>query len=190
MHHADLVSQRVMPATVRADPCRVEIDYRLPRTDRNYSDYLGMYFPCSVNRFGAYVCASHAFGLPGDPPRTKQNARYVAATGTIRLDRPPSHPVSVREPACVRRYRVIDGFIQPFDSEGKLRAGLTLGRSVSLACETFAGHPEASTLLACGGGLSCFVPRLPVRNGQLLACPTSPGSRTFERGRLDVHPQP
>jgi hypothetical protein len=175
---------------VKTKPCRVEIDYRFSRSDPLYKEYLGTYFPCALNRFGAYVCAEHAVGLPRDPPRTGQNARYFFKNGTIRLNRPPTGPVPLTKPDWVRRYQVTQGFIEPFDQRGRLRAGLRLrGRVAALSCGTFP-NIDHSTLIGCGAGLYCFVPRLPVRNKELIACPTDHGSRLFNRGRLIVYPSP
>jgi hypothetical protein len=178
------------PVTVRIEPCRIEIDYRFSRSDPAYKHYLGTYFPCALNRFGAYVCTEHALGLPDAPPRTGQNARYFSNDGTIRLHRPPTHPISVAKPDWVRRYPVTEGFIEPFDENGKLRTGLKLRGPVgSTACATFP-NIDHSTLIGCGAGLYCFVPRLPVRNKEPIACPTDRGSRLFKRGRLVVFPNP
>lgn len=179
-----------VPATVRAEPCRVAIDYRLRPSDPAYNDYLGTFFPCSVNRFGAYVCASHALGIPGDPARTGQNADYFIRRGRLQLRRPPARPVVTKKPDWVRRYRVDHSFIVPYDRRGRLRAGLTLRRTISMACETFANIPHPTTLLSCGAGLYCFASSLPVRDGERIACPTEPGARLFRRGRLRVSPAP
>jgi hypothetical protein len=189
-HAFVLPPQRSVPARVRAKPCRIEIDYRLSRSDSLYKSYLGMYFPCALNRFQAYVCAEHADGRPGARPRRNQNARYFARDGTIRLNRPPARAVSVPKPDWVRRYPVTAGFIEPFDRNGKLRAGLRFGRTLrSPACATFP-RIDRTTLIACGGGRYCFVPRLPVRNHELIACPTDRGSRLFNPGRLLLYPKP
>ena len=174
---------RSVPAVVRTAPCRIEIDYRLPDAPRIKS----LYFPCEVNRFHAYVCAGHAHGRPTDPPRTGHNARYFSTTGRIQLARRPQHLVAVARPAWVKRYPVAQGFIVPFDSHGRLRPGLTL-RAPLPAPYTCATFPKTSrtTLIGCGAGLHCFVPRLPVSNHELLACPMTPGSPSFFRSRLDV----
>jgi hypothetical protein len=180
---------RTAPATVKTKPCRIEIDYRFSRSDPAYKHYLGTYFPCALNRYGAYVCTEHALGLPDDPRRTGQNARYFFKDGTIRLKRPPTHPITITKPDWVRRYPVTEGFIEPFEN-GKLRTGLKLrGHVGSPDCATFP-NIDHSTLIGCGAGLYCFVPRLPVRNKELMACPTDRGSRLFERGRLVVLTNP
>jgi hypothetical protein len=175
-----------VPAKVKARPCRVEVAYRLQRSDRLYREYLGFFFPCSVNGFGAFVCASHAVGLPGDPPRRGYNARYFRRSGRLRLSNPPARPVATEKPDWVRRYPVDQGFIVPFDRRGQLRAGLTLRGSIGAGCTTFTNIPRPTRLIGCGAGLYCFVPRLPVRDGQRLACPSESGSRLFHSGRLRV----
>lgn len=181
---------RTAPVTVKIRPCRIEIDYRLSRSDSLYKSYLGMYFPCALNRFGAYVCTTHALGLPGARPRSGHNARYFVKDGAIRLNRPPPESISVPKPDWVRRYPITQGFIEPFDQSGKLRAGLRLAGTLRTpGCTTFP-NIDRTTLIGCGAGLNCFVPRLPVRNGELVACPTDPGSRLFNRGRLLVYPSP
>ena len=177
--------------TVKTRPCRIEIDYRLSRYDPLYKTYLGMYFPCVLNRFLAYVCAEHATGLPGARPRRGQNGRYFAPTGRIQLRRPPTEPVSVPKPDWVRRYPVTEGFIEPFDQKGKLRPGIRLGKPLPppWRCATFR-NIDRTTLIGCGAGLYCFVPRLPVHDKEPIACPTDGGSRVFNRGRLVVYANP
>jgi hypothetical protein len=175
-----------IPARVQARPCRLEVAYQPHRHDNRA--FRASYFPCRLNRLGAYVCASHAHGLPNDPPRRGHNARYSARSGRIRLDRPPARPVATPKPDWVRRYPVNDGFIVPFDRRGRLRSGLTLRGPTELRCATFASIRHRSRLLGCGAGLHCFVPRLPVRDRMRLACPAAAGSRVFRHGRLRVHP--
>jgi len=156
------------------------------RSDPAYKHYLGTYFPCTVNRFGAFRCPEHAYGVPDDPPRTGFNARFFPRTGRIRLHHPPVIPVATPKPDWVRLYPVQAGFIVPFDRQGRLRPGLTLrGRASSrTTCTTFAGIHQRSRLYGCGAGLYCFAPSLPHRNRQRLACPDDLGSRIFRRGRL------
>jgi hypothetical protein len=129
-----------VPAKAEARPCRIEIAYRLLRSDPDYRVYLGTYFPCSLNRFDAYVCAEHALGAPGRPPRAGYNARYFIRSGSIRLDHPPRRPVTTEKPGWVRRYPVDHGFIVPFDRAGRLREGLTL-RGRSGGCGNVRGYP-------------------------------------------------
>ena len=175
-----------VPAKVGSQPCRIEIAYRFRRSDPAYPHYLGTYFPCSLNRFGAYVCASHAFGLPDDPPRPGYNARYSSRSGSLRLDRPPQRVDATPRPDWVSRYPVDHGFIAPFDDRGRLRRGLTLRPDRRAWCQTFRGIGQTSRLVYCGGSGYCFVPRLPVYAGELIACPSDAGSRLFFRGRLRV----
>lgn len=187
MHYDGMFGDRrhtSIPARVQAGPCSIEVAYR-PRAEGN-RPFLSAYFPCRLNRFGAYDCAEHAHGLPADPPRRDHNARYSVRSGRIRLDQPPARPVATPMPGWVRRYAVDHGFIVPFDGRGRLRAGIVLGKRSELTCQTFAGIRHRSRLLACGAGLYCFVPRLPVRHQARLACPSARGSRLFYKGRLRV----
>lgn len=188
--HAFVVSpNRTAPVTVKTNPCRIEIDYRLSRSDPLYKSYLGMYFRCTLNQFQAYVCDGHARGLPNERPRRGQNARYFFRTGRIRLNRPPAKPVLSAKPRWVSRYPVTEGLIEPFDNSGKLRPGLSfVGRLPSPGCATYPDL-EHSTFVFCGAGRSCFVPRLPVHDKELVACPVAPGSRYFTRGRLEALPK-
>jgi hypothetical protein len=179
-----------LPAKVDANPCRVEIAYRLPRSDPAARAALGFFFPCRLNRFGAYVCASHADGAWDDPPRRGYNARFWIRRGILRLDRPPARRPVVRKLEWVRRYPVDHGYIVPFDGRGRLREGLELRGPGRETCATFASIRQPTTLLGCGAGFFCFVPKLPVRDGQPLACPEAAGSRVFYRGRLTVLPEP
>jgi hypothetical protein len=189
-HWFAFAPNRWVPATVKSSPCRIDIDYRLAPSDPDYRQYLGMYFHCSLNRFQAYVCDTHARGLPGARPRRGQNARFFRTSGTIQLKRPPGQPVVVPKPAWVRVYPVTHAFVEPFDARGKLRAGLRVGKRLAPpACTTFP-KIDRTTLLGCGAGRYCFVPRLPVYGKEPLACPAEPGSRVFNRGRLVVYPTP
>ncbi len=144
-------SREAVPAKVQARPCRIEIAYRVERSDPAYKHYLGTYFPCTVNRFGAFRCPEHAYGVPDDPPRTGFNARFFPRTGRIRLHHPPVIPVATPKPDWVRLYPVQAGFIVPFDRQGRLRPGLTLrGRASSrTTCTTFAGIHQRSRLYGC-----------------------------------------
>jgi hypothetical protein len=181
---------RFVPATVRSRPCRIDIDYRLAPSDPVYRAYLGMFFHCALNRFDAYVCDSHARGLPGARPRRGQNARFFARDGTIRLNRSPARPVSVPKPEWVRRYPVTQAFVEPFDANGKLRTGLRFGKPLAPpGCATFP-NIDRTTLIGCGAGLFCFVPRLPAYKNEPIACPTDRGSRVFNSGRLVVYRNP
>lgn len=188
MNYRGHFAREVVPAKVQARPCRIEVPYRLERADPAYKHYLGTYFPCKVNRFGAFVCPGHAYGLPDDPPRTGFNARFFPRTGQIRLYHPPAAALVTPKPDWVRLYPVDAGFIVPFDRKGRLRPGLRLrGRPSSrTTCTTFASIHERSPRYWCGAGLYCFARSLPPRNGQGLACAVEPGSRTFMRGRLRV----
>jgi hypothetical protein len=186
MNYRGHFADGVAPAKVRTRPCRVEIAYTLPRSDPLYRLYLRtIYFPCAVNRFGAFVCPEHALGRPTDPPRKGHNARYFPLTGRIQLDRPPAQPVATPKPDWVRRYPVAAGFIVPFDRDGRFRSGLKLrGRRSANKCFTFAKIRQRSRLYGCGAGLYCFAPSLPHYDRQPLACPEDRGSRVFDRGVL------
>jgi hypothetical protein len=194
MNYRHWFGYSVAPARVQAAPCRVEIAYALPRTDRLHRLYLrSTYFPCLVNRFGAFVCPEHAAGRPNGPRRFGHNARFFPRNGRIELDTPPARAVTVRKPDWVRRYPVVAGFIVPFDSRGRLRSGLVLrrrpdGNPTNTTCTTFADIHNRSRLYGCGAGSYCFARSLPPRDRQPLACPEDRGSRTFDRGVLRVMP--
>lgn len=184
-------SSGTAPAKVSASPCRVEIAYRPYGSASENRDFLGSYFPCTLNRYGAYVCASHAYGMFGDPPRKGFNARYFIKTGVIRLNHPPARAVVTPKPDWVRRYRVEVGLIVPFDAKGDFRSGLVIRGSISDgSCEEIADTPRSTKLITCPASLYCFVPRLPIYDGEALACPAKPGSRVFRRGSLRVLPAP
>jgi hypothetical protein len=178
--------RNVVPVKVQAHPCRIEIAYRFKKSDPAYKHYLSTYFPCHVNRFGAFVCPEHAYGIPDGPPRTGFNARWNPRVGVMRLSNPPAHRIPAAKPAWIRQYPVELGFIVPFDRDGRLRSGLSLVGRPHRACTTYADIRERSTLYGCGAGYYCFAPSLPPRNHQRLACPRDRGSRVFERGVLTV----
>jgi hypothetical protein len=170
---------RWAPARVRANPCRIEIAYLLAGSGRHT---LVPYFPCSVNRFGAYVCAAHAYGPANGLRLSGTNARFFPKrNGWMRLDYPRTHRPVTAKPSWVRRYEVDHGFIVPFDRRGRLRAGLTLTAARPFQCYTLPDDQQWPYLWGCGGTSVCFAPTLPARRGELLACPTQPGSRRFVR---------
>ncbi len=172
---------RSEPARVRADPCHIDIAYRFRRGSPQNKHYLGLYFPCGLNRFGAYVCASHTYGVPDGRPLRGLNARYFASNGRIVLDHPPGRPVVPVKPEWVRRYPVDHGFIVPFDRRGRLRRGLTVAPARPLPCSTAPDDRRWPYLWGCGGTMLCFAPSRPPHAGELLMCPTEPGSRRFFR---------
>lgn len=186
MNYRGHFARGVVPAKVQARPCRIEIAYALRKSDPGYRRYLRtIYFPCTVNRFGAFICPEHAWGTPKDPPRTGHNARFFPRTGQIQLDHPPARRLSTPRPEWVRRYPVLSGFIVPFDRRGRLRSGLRLtGHRGAFTCTTYSSIRQRTRLYGCGAGLYCFAPSLPSYDGQPLACPRDRGSRTFRRGVL------
>jgi hypothetical protein len=188
MNYRGHFARGVVPAKVQARPCRVEIAYGLRKSDSLYRLYLRtIYFPCTVNQFGAFECPEHAYGTPTDPTRTGRNARYHPLTGQIKLNHPPAQPVATPKPDWVRRYPVAAGFIVPFNRHGHLRSGLKLkGRRSGIRCHTSPNLRWRSRLYGCGAGLWCFVRSLPLHDRQPLACPEDRGSRVFDRGVLRV----
>jgi hypothetical protein len=170
---------RWVPARVRANPCRIEIAYLVAAGGGHG---LVPYFPCFVNRFGAFVCAAHAYGAANGLRLSRSNARFFPKrNGWMRLDRPPTQRPVTAKPSWVRRYEVDHGFIVPFDRRGRLRAGLTLSAAKPFQCSTLPDDRRWPYLWGCGGTSECFAPTIPARRGELLACPTQPGSRLFVR---------
>lgn len=154
-------------------PCEVSFEYG-ERGDGGFS-----VLPCKVNKFGAYACAGHAHAeLPGS---TEWNA--VARTrGRLVLDDPPAQRRWIARPDWVKRYSVVDGYIRPFDSRGRLRRGLKLHGVAEPVQGCGGGRSLTSTKLSCVTGYTCFAAKLPLRSGDRIACPDAPGSTRFKRG--------
>jgi hypothetical protein len=72
-------------------------------------------------------------------------------------------------------------FIVPFDRRGRLRTGVTLSAAKPFQCYTLPDDRRWPYLWGCGGTRECFAPKIPARRGELLACPTQPGSGLFVR---------
>ncbi len=72
-----------------------------------------------MEHFGAYLCPTNA---EGSPPLRKQNAtvdRRGALTLQVSLE-----GTRATRPLAWQRYPHVDGFVEPWTSSGKLRAGL------------------------------------------------------------------
>jgi hypothetical protein len=185
-HGAFSPTGAVVPARVATHPCRIKVAYRFEKSNPAYKHYLSTYFPCRLNRYGAFVCALHASGPVNGPPLRGLNASWDPGLGVMRLYDPPAHSVPAAKPEWVRRYPVQDGFIVPFTRSGRLRRGLALVRRPSLTCEMFTNIGQRWPAYDCGGAgeLYCFPSTLSPRNNQLAACSSSQGSRLFRRAIL------
>ncbi len=136
-------SREAVPAKVQARPCRIEIAYRVERSDPAYKHYLGTYFPCTVNRFGAFRCPEHAYGVPDDPPRTGFNARFFPRTGRIRLHHPPVIPVATPKPSIVRAGSAPDSHF----ADAQARARHARRSRASTSAQGSTGAERGSTAL-------------------------------------------
>lgn len=135
-------------------------------------------FPCRLNLFGAYRCATHAV-----PTRvTKWNATLTSARG-IALNRPPASRVRTPAPAWTLKYPYLDGYIHPWTGSGALRPGLLLSGDVRASCSPTSERTRAPAALRCLGSRNrLYDPCFP-NPGQprLLACAIAPGSTRFAR---------
>lgn len=171
-----------VPARVQASPCRVTIAYGTSAAEQSLS------FPCVLDSYGAYSCASHAVGQMNGPPLQGANATYYGKSGVLRLTT-PGRVGAAPKPDWMKEYPVDHGFIVPFDSQGKLRPGLTLIDSTwDFNCTTSTNTPWRTELISCPASATCFVPTVPSYVGELAVCPTAPGSRTFRKTHLHSFP--
>jgi hypothetical protein len=82
------------------------------------------------------------------------------------------------------RYPRVDGYIHPWTSSGKLRAGLRFKGEQRGPC--FLAEESARSSVSClypsgGRNDACFPQRRPWQRGDLAACSFGPGSTTFTR---------
>jgi hypothetical protein len=184
---------RWAPTRVRTNPCRIEIAYLVTAGGGRG---LAPYFPCVVNRFGAFVCAAHAYGAANGSRLSRSNATFFPKrNGSMRLDRPPTqHPLTAK-PSWVRRYEVDHGFIVPFDRRGPACRPDALGREAPPVLHV-AGRPAVAVPLglwrhelraddpgAAGRG-ACVsdAARLPTVRPRRLPPPVGGAARTMPAG--------
>jgi hypothetical protein len=170
---------------IKAGPCRTAIQYSYVKT---------YYFPCSLNRAGAYSCASHAFDpAAGDPPGPTSWNATTSAAGVLRLLTPPRRTLANHWPNWMRAYPLKDGYIVPLDSSGTRRPGITIAPETapSVGPGIFGcagGGALYGTYLSCGAGAVCFAVHLPVHTGDRLVCAAGPeggrGSTKFQWATL------
>jgi len=91
-----------------------------------------------------------------------------------------THPTP---PLAWARYPRVDGYVHPWTSSGKLRAGLHVKGEHRGRC--FLVDETARSAISCLAGNSrydsCFPQRRPWRRGELAFCSFGPGSTTFTR---------
>jgi hypothetical protein len=136
----------------------------------------GASFTCTLNRFEAYFCPSHA-----DRVAVGDANAAVDRTGRLRLVQPlvGTHATPLRD--WQRRYTYSDGYIYPWTSAGRLRDGLTLVGHFHGRCDRWSG---VSIRCVAGSLLiyPCYPQRATWRRGIFLAaCPSAPGATRFYR---------
>jgi hypothetical protein len=137
---------------------------------------------------GTWTCVLATSGLYWCPPlheatgpRLPENAT-LNRRGVLKLDSPlkGTHPTP---PLAWRRYPLVDGYIQPWTSGGKLRAGLRFEGKRRGRC--FLAAETVRSGISCLAGVNrydtCFPQRRPWQRGDLAACSVGPGYRTFTR---------
>ncbi len=178
MHYQRYFTRGDARARVKAGPCEVDIIYS-PSTPN-------LYFPCTVNSFGAYECATHAVGQAADPPLTGLNAVFHSSTGTVTVAHAPK--VAVAKPGWVRTYPIRMGLIVPYDAHGNLRPGLTVVPA-GFGVDCGSGAPERTTgLIECVASTNCFVADWvhAIYSGEQALCPTKAGSRRMRQATLSI----
>ena len=143
-----------------------------------HSDYClrrSQTYVCVMEHFGAYRCPKNA---EGSPPLRNQNAtvdRRGALTLQVSLEGTRATP-----PLAWQRYPHVDGFVEPWTSNGTLRAGLRFkgegrGRCFVVAETVTSG---LSCLTRRGRRYdACFPQRPNWRAGNLAACGELGGTR-------------
>jgi hypothetical protein len=135
-------------------------------------------FQCTLNRFGAYGCWTHA----GPEMHPHWNA-LVDRGRRLVLRREPRRRVVAPVPAWARRYPFARGYIKPWTEQGVLRPGLEFTGTHG-ADECWPGSEVLARRWRCGdvrgsfGADPCF-PR-PGRP-HVLACAEAPGRTRFLR---------
>jgi hypothetical protein len=133
-------------------------------------------FVCVLADVGAYLCPTNA---EGSPPLRRQNA-IVDRRGRLTLQAPleGTHPAP---PLAWQRYPHVDGFVEPWTSSGRLRAGLRFGGDGRGRC--FLVAETITTGISCltqRGSVrydACFPQRPHWRAGDLAACGALGGTR-------------
>jgi hypothetical protein len=149
-------------------------------------------FVCTLNRYGAYSCPSHATPSAAIAWNAKIDAR-----GLLRLSHPPTSRPTVPLPSWAAKYPYKDGFILPWiERRGRrtLRAGLKLAaRPSEGVCSESSETTTAPGALRCYANHDLFDPCFAAKaswpkGGVIAACAQAPGSTTFSRflirGRL------
>jgi hypothetical protein len=133
---------------------------------------------CVITSSGAYWCPP--LHEPTGP-RLPENAT-LDRRGVLALDSPPkgTHPAA---PLAWARYPRVDGYVQPWTSDGKLRPGLHVEGGHRGRC--FRVDETARSAVSCLSGNSrydsCFPRRRPWRPGDVAVCSFGPGSTRFTR---------
>jgi hypothetical protein len=137
-------------------------------------------FDCRTNQFRAYVCPTFA----SQGRRFTPNAT-ITATRSLVLDAPAPTQKVTPAPAWTLRYRVVDGFIQPWANDGHLRSGLAFVGSKVALCSPVSQLTRMKAALRCvsSGGAIAYDPCFSSSDGttRSVACSTAPGSKSFIR---------
>jgi hypothetical protein len=152
--HADIFGhRRPVTAEVLTRPCRVWIHYDA-----------GFWVPCGLDRYHVFACGEHGLN-PSEitPLRIRPNAVYNPLTGVLRLT--TATATTTPKPAWVRRWRWDQGFIYPFDKQGRVLPGITLKRAdFHVVCGP---NYRGSLVGSCGAGGYAIFPHWPMRKGDL-----------------------
>jgi hypothetical protein len=140
---------------------------------------LNAIFTCWVNAYGTYQCPGH-----GDP-LTSLSASF--RMWNARLD--GRGTLILNLPVPLRHYATRQGYILPWDRNGRLKQGLRFIEQHFGACQIgFSLRiPSPGTDIArCFGEESiirdpCFGSHSDIKVGDVVACSIAPGARTFVR---------
>jgi hypothetical protein len=135
-------------------------------------------FECVANRVGAIECPSHGSSTDfGGPPPPRHPNATLHRGGQLTLDHPPTTRLRNVWPNWMKLRPLLDGYVVPFNSAGKLRTGLLVRRGEGYNVAAVEGCAKYSEgLLICTATTVCF--RHP--KSTFLLCPKgSRGTREY-----------
>ena len=185
-------------------PAAVNVAFRRPVAKERRSIELSRRRQCIVAVAvgnGSWTCVLAGSGAYWCPPlheptgpAMKRNAT-LDKFGVLALDR-PLQGTHATPPLRWHRYPVVDGYIQPWTSVGRLRPGLRFVRDGRGRC--FLADDTVYSAVSClrpdlGRDDACFPRRRVGHRGGIAACSDGPGSTTYTRWTMTAdipHPQP
>jgi len=141
---------------------------------------------CVLGSDGAYACPTNADTLR-TPLRTQNGTTDARGVLTLATSLAGTHATPPL--AWQRRYPHVDGYVEPWSSNAKLRAGLAFRGSRHGPCFAGSAEVQAAAALSCSSRPTpavydpCFAARPGWKAGDLAAC-SGPGQTTFLRWEI------